>query len=156
MSKQTVLDQRVIVDDIECKRNAVVAALGAADYMLGNQSEWNDFLFDEEEINYDKLCRIIGAVKVPRKITVGSLQDMKSYLLNEERTLADQLSMEKDKLLQLMTMERSQVRRHAQICYDDLHNKLKELDQGSTEWHRTQAKMDILSEILFMTSQPIG
>ena len=156
MSKQTVLDQRVIVDNIVCKRNAVVAALGAADYMLGNQSEWNDFLFDEEEINYDKLCRIIGAVKVPRKITVGSLEDMKSYLLNEERILADQLSMEKDKLLRLYEQDRDRMLRHIQSQYDDAHQRREGLDPESLTWHRLQAIMETYKHLMFKANEPLS
>lgn len=156
MTKQTVLDQRVIVEELEEQRDRVIGALGAADYMLGNQSTWSEFLFEEDDVNYDGICRMIGAVQVPRKIKVGTLEDMKGYLLNEERMLTDRLWLEKDRLLHLMTMERDQVRRHAQVGYDDLHDKLKELTQGSPEWHRMRAKMDVLSEILFMTSQPVG
>ena len=156
MSKQTVLDQRIIVDDLECERDRVVGALGAADYMLGNRSTWSEFLFEDEDANYDGLCRIIGAVKVPHKIKVGSLEDMKSYLLNQERMLSEQLWLEKEKLLRLYDKDRDRMLRHIQRQYDDAHQRHKEADPHSLAWHRLQSIMETYKHLMFMANEPLS
>ena len=154
MDKQTVLDQHIVVDNIERERDRVGDALGAVDYMLCNRSAWTE-LIDEDDINYDGLCRIIGAVEVPRSVKVGSADDMKSYLLNQHRILSDQLDMEKDKLLRLMSKERRQMLRHIQEQYDDAHKRQEGFSPESLAWHRLQAIMETYKHLMFKANQPV-
>lgn len=153
MSKQTVLDLERNVDELEDDRDRVIGALGSVDYMLGIASEWSEFIFEEEGANYDWLCRMIGAVKVPRKIKVGSLEDMKSYLLNQHRNLSEQIDMEKDKLLRLLREQRDQMIQHYRDQYEDAHNRLKKADHQSFAWHRLQANMETYKHLLFVANR---
>lgn len=151
--KQSVSDQIVLVDQIEDQHAKVVSAIGAVDYMLGNRSTWSEHLFEEGNCNYDGLCRLVGAIKVPLKIKVGSLEDMKSYLLNEELTLSGQLNMEKHKLLRLMQRERDHMIQHYRNQHEDAYNRFKEADPQSIAWHRLQAIMETYKHLLFVANR---
>ena len=124
--------------------------------MLGNRSTWSEFLFEEGvDVNYDGLCRLIGAVKVPRSVKVGSLADMKSYLLNQHRILADQQDLERAKLLRLLYQDRDRMIAHIKHQYEDSHNRLKGADPQSLEWHRLQACMETYKHLLFVANKDL-
>ena len=101
---ETIEDMELKVEKTWHERAEVCGALAAVDYLLGNKTEWSEYLY-EEPPNMDGIGRMMGAPKVDFKTDVGSLDRYRKYLADRETELTEQLRDAEECLLRHMRLE---------------------------------------------------
>ena len=108
--KATIEEVEVNVENVWKDRATVATALGGVDFMLGNKTEWSQFVY-EERLNVDEIARMIGAVSVPEDLDLNDLEDFRNYLADREQLLAEELKKGEERLLCMLRSQRQDLKK---------------------------------------------
>ena len=107
--EQTVEEVEVNVENVWQDRAATATALGGVDFLMGNKTEWSEFIFDER-LNIDEVGRMIGAVSVPEDLDLNDLENFRNYLADREQMLTEELKKAEDRLLRMLRTQRTDLK----------------------------------------------